>query len=270
MNMRIPTFLASLALAGLLAVPAFAGDGEKEKPTGVAGGECKEGAKIDKGGCHKEAKECEDGKTGCGEAGACSKCADGAKEGKACCQEKTARTDLEIVTLAAVEGTSEAAKKVLAAVPPAALEKVEAARKAALEQLARIHGAMAELKTDFEEACAEAKAKGAEIACDVKATFEADMKALHGKAKEQVDLCAKAIRESIGEDKIKELSADCRKAGDMAKAAGEKIRAAAAKILEKKAAEAKECEDAEGECGEAKKGEETKCEEKKEEKKDPQ
>lgn len=271
MKIRISAFLAAMAVVGLCSLPAFAGDGEKDKPTGAAGGECKGDAKAKEGDCCKGKKdgECVEGaKKECGDdaEAVCGECAEGAKEGKECCKEKAARTDLEVVTLAAVEGTSEAAKKVLAAVPAAALEKVEAARKVALEQLARIQGAMSDLKKDFDVACAEAKAKSAEVSCDMKATYETDMKALQAKAKEQIDLCAKTIRESIGEDKIKELSADCRKAGDMAKAAGAKIKAAAAKLLEKKkAAEAEEegeDEADDGKCVEGGKGEEKKPEKK--------
>ena len=279
MKIRNSMFLAALAVGGLCSLPAFAGDGEKDKPSGAAGGESKGEAKgKDCDSCKgKKDGECEKGeKKECGDdaEAVCGECVEGAKEGKECCKEKAARTDLEVVTLAAVEGTSEAAKRVLAAVPAAALEKVEAARKVALEQLARIQGAMSDLKKDFDVACAEAKAKSVEVSCDMKATYEKDMKALQTKAKEQIDLCAKTIRESIGEDKIKELSADCRKAGDMAKAAGAKIKAAAAKLLEKKkSAEAEEDddendEDGEGDAEDGKRVEGGKGEEKKPEKKE--
>lgn len=281
MKISTPVFLAAMVVAGLWSLPAFAGDGEKDKPPsgpcGEGKGECKGDARGKEGDCckGKKAGECAEGaKKECGDDAdaVCGECAEGAKEGKECCKGKTARTDLEVVTLAAVEGTSEAAKKVLAAVPAAALEKVEAARKSALEQLARIQGAMSELKADFDAACVEAKAKGAEVGCDMKATYEKDMKALQAKAKEQIDLCAKTIRESIGEDRIKELSADCRKAGDMARAAGARIKAAAAKLLEKKrAAEAEEeddDEDGEDDAEEGKGVEGGKGEQKKPEKKD--
>lgn len=242
MKTLTPAFLALLALAGPGSVPAFAGDGEKEKPTGAAGGEPKA----------KDGEGCKDKEKKGGE------CPDCAKEGKECCKEASACTDLEVVTLAAVEGTGEAAKKVLAAIPAAAAEKVEAARKTALEQMAKIQVAMGDLKKDFETACAEAKAKGEEVCCEMKATFEKDMKALQGKSQEQVALCARALRDALGEDKIKDLSAECRKAGDMAKVAAEKVRAAAAKLLEKRKAADAEEEDDEDEGDEADEADEAK------------
>jgi hypothetical protein len=104
-------------ICGYRNIPA-AGAAENYDPErafiSFAGGECKGDAKAKEAGGCKEKKDgaCAEGakKDGCDPAG-CASCVEGAKEGKECCQEKVARTDLEIVTLAAVEGTSEAAKK---------------------------------------------------------------------------------------------------------------------------------------------------------------
>jgi F0F1-type ATP synthase membrane subunit b/b' len=249
MKTPISAFLAALAVAGLCTVSAYAGDGDKE-PTSKPG----EGVKAGEGDCCKDKKpaegaKAEDGKCEKGEKKEC-----GGKEcgeGQECCKQTL--SDLDVVTLAAVEGASESAKKVLASVPAAALEKVEAARKSALEHLAKIHASMDELHAEYAGACSEAKAKGAEVCGEMKATFERDMKALHGKAKEQIDLCARAVGEALGEEKVKQLSAECRKAGDVAKAAVEKVKGLAAKIREK-ASKKGECE-AESECEGEVKGE---------------
>lgn len=253
MKAKILSVLVALLLAGLYAVPALAGDGDGakgEKPSGEAKGECEDDDGDDDGEDDGEdeddGEECDDDED-CDEGEKCEKCEkgakDGAKERAACCKEKAARTDLEVVTLAAVEGASDAAKKVLAAVPPEAMKKVEEARRAAFDRLAEIQKTMAELHADFRAACAESKEKGKEVACEMKATYEKDMKVLKDKAKEQYDSLARTIQETIGEEKVKALSADCRKAGDMARAATLRIKAAAAKLLERKKAEEKEAEE---------------------------
>jgi hypothetical protein len=248
MKTRLVAFLAAAALAGLFPLSAYAGDGDGEAgKTGKASGDGKAGAKAegkdekgaDKGGCCKEkeggccGKE-EDDDAVCGDCGDCGDEAEGAGEGKEGCKARC--SDLEIVALAAVEGAGEAAKKVLSSVPAEALKKVEEARRATFDRLAEIQKTMGELRKEYGDDCAEAKAKGKELACEAKDTFARDMKTLHVKAKEQIASFSKVLGDNLGEGKVKELSAECRKAGNIAKAAASKIKAAAAKLLEKKAA----------------------------------
>src|SRR3989338_1529790 len=128
MKAKILSVLVALLLAGLYAVPALAGDGEGEKgekPCGEAKGECEDDDGDDDGEDDGEdeddGEECDDDED-CDEGEKCEKCEkgakDGAKERAACCKEKAARTDLEVVTLAAVEGASDAAKRCWRRSPP--------------------------------------------------------------------------------------------------------------------------------------------------------
>jgi hypothetical protein len=260
MRNRWSALLAALAVAGLFALPAYAGgdgEGEKGKSAKPAGdskeapkgkeGECKD-AKASE--CDAKSKEaCEKSKAGddvltvaCAEEG--NDCTEG-KPGEKCvpgCTGKKPASDLEIVALAAVEGGSEAAKKVWAAVPAETVKNVEEARKVAFDRLIEIQKAMEGLRKDFAGACDEAKAKGKDVACDAKATYQHDVKILHSKAMAQVAAFSKVLGDSLGEGKVKELSGDCRKAGDLALAAGVKIREAALQYLKKKASRS-ECDD---------------------------
>ncbi len=205
----------ALAFTGWLASPAFAGDDP------APGGTSKPAAEA-KGSCHGEDKgSC------CGKEGGCGKEGECGKESKEC----VARRNLETVALAAVEGECEAAKNVLAQVPEQARQKVEEMRKATFEFLVMVQKEMQGLKKDFTAACDQAKADGKEMACDFKATYEGDMKALHVKGKEKLDAFAKTLDEAIGSEKVQSLAAEVKKVGEAAKSCALKIKAAAAKIL---------------------------------------
>lgn len=223
----------ALAAAGLclLALPsiALAGDG----PCGAStSGDASKTACGDGGGCGgaERAPGCQDGDAACEKQGSlCGKCVDGAKEGKACCLAKVAAANLEVVSLAVLEGEGAGAKAVLAAVPEESAKAVADARAETLKGLVQVRRSMNEIRKEKKAVCEEAKAAGTEVSCEVTAAYDADLKAMEKKARALLGALAAVVKGAVGESRVETLAAEVRKSGDVAKAVAAKIQAEAEK-----------------------------------------
>lgn len=220
----------ALGAAGPPPSPAFAGDGETGTPS-------KDAEKPACGGQVKEcgdAAKCSDGDEACGKAGSeCAGCVEGAKEAKACCVAKKAAADLQVVTLAVLNAEGEGWKAVAAAVPEAEAKRLEKERLDAFAGLVKVRRAIETAKAECKAVVDEAKAEGGEASCDVTSAYEADVKALEKKARAILDGLSATVKEVVGADKVAGLAEGVRKDGDPAKAVMEKVRAEAAKPVER-------------------------------------